>query len=159
MRTRPILPFSDAAIRGHVFCTFLALSCKNTSTIWLQRRKTSPEWRLLLRDLDRLQRARIQLRGKDWLVRTDAPASVAALFLQARIALPPARLPGVATADRTGQLQKDAAVQSVVPRRHEFRQFFFWINEFAKRCLIVESFPPLLISIKGGLISVIHEKL
>ena len=38
------------------------------------------EWRPLLRDLDRLQQARIELHGKDWLVRTDAPASVAALF-------------------------------------------------------------------------------
>jgi hypothetical protein len=59
---------------------------------------TSPEWQPLLRDLDRLQRARIQLHGKDWLVRTDAPASIAAPFLQARIAL----LPGGAAAGGTG---------------------------------------------------------
>ena len=30
MRTRPIFHSSDAAIRGHVFCSFLALSCRNT---------------------------------------------------------------------------------------------------------------------------------
>lgn len=35
------------------------------------------------------QQARIELRGKDWLVRTDAPPTVAALFRYARIALPP----------------------------------------------------------------------
>jgi DDE family transposase len=89
MRTRPIYHSSDAAIRGHVFCTFLALVMQKYLDDLAAEAGTSPEWRPLLRDLDRLQRARIQLHGKDWLVRTDAPASVAALFLQARIALPP----------------------------------------------------------------------
>ena len=31
-----------------------------------------PEWKDLLRDLDRLAQARIRHRGADWLVRTDA---------------------------------------------------------------------------------------
>ncbi len=49
----------------------------------------APEWKMLLRDLDRLQQVCIQHRGTDWLVRTGAPKSIAALFRHARIALPP----------------------------------------------------------------------
>ena len=45
-----------------------------------------PEWRVLLRDLDRLQQTRIQHNGKDWLVRTDATSAVTALFRQAGVA-------------------------------------------------------------------------
>jgi hypothetical protein len=48
-----------------------------------------PEWKELLRDLDRLQTVRLDHRGADWLVRTDASRNVAALFRQAHIALPP----------------------------------------------------------------------
>ena len=89
MRTRPIFHSSDAAIRGHVFCTFLALVMQKHLDDLAAEAGEVPEWRPLLRDLDRLQQARIELHGKDWLVRTDAPASVAALFHRARIALPP----------------------------------------------------------------------
>ena len=32
-----------------------------------------PEWKDLLRDLDRLQQVRLRHHGSDWLVRTDAP--------------------------------------------------------------------------------------
>jgi len=49
----------------------------------------TPEWRQLLRDLDRLQQVRLAHRGADWLVRTDAAPNVAALFRAAHIALPP----------------------------------------------------------------------
>jgi len=38
MRTRPIFHSSDSAIRGHVFCSFLALVMQNISTIFPLRR-------------------------------------------------------------------------------------------------------------------------
>jgi len=49
----------------------------------------TPEWKELLRDLDRLQNVRLEHRGTDWVVRTDATRSVAALFHHAHIGLPP----------------------------------------------------------------------
>jgi hypothetical protein len=49
----------------------------------------APEWKVLLRDLDRLQQVRLQYRGADWLVRTDAAPTITALFRQAHVALPP----------------------------------------------------------------------
>jgi hypothetical protein len=48
-----------------------------------------PEWKTLLRDLDRLQQVRIRHRDNDWLVRTDVSKPIADLFHHAHIALPP----------------------------------------------------------------------
>jgi len=92
MRTRPVFHSSDAAIRGHVFCTFLALVMQKHLDDLAREAGTVPEWRVLLRDLDRLQQTRIQHNGKDWLVRTDATPAVTALFRQAGVALPPRAL-------------------------------------------------------------------
>ena len=89
MRTRPIFHSSDAAIRGHVFCSFLALAMQKHLEDLMREAKIAPEWKELLRDLDRLQQIRIQHRGADWLVRTDAAPSVTALFRAAHVALPP----------------------------------------------------------------------
>lgn len=89
MRTRPIFHSSDAAIRGHVFCSFLALAMQKHLEDLMREAKVAPEWKELLRDLDRLQQLRIEHRGADWLVRTDAAPSVTALFRAAHIALPP----------------------------------------------------------------------
>ena len=89
MRTRPIFHSSDAAIRGHVFCSFLALAMQKYLDDLSIEAGVAPEWKELLRDLDRLQQVRLQYRGADWLVRTDAAPTITALFRQAHVALPP----------------------------------------------------------------------
>jgi hypothetical protein len=89
MRTRPIFHSSDAAIRGHVFCSFLALALQKHLDDLMREAGVAPEWRVLLRDLDRLTRVRIRHNGADWLVRADISPTVAALFKRAHIALPP----------------------------------------------------------------------
>ena len=92
MRTRPVFHSSDAAIRGHVFCTFLALVMQKHLDDLAKEAGAVPEWRVLLRHLDRLQQTRIQHNGKDWLVRSDATSAVTALFRQAGVAPPPRAL-------------------------------------------------------------------
>jgi transposase len=89
MRTRPIFHSSDAAIRGHVFCSFLALTMQKYLEDLSREAGIVPEWKTLLRDLDRLQHVRIRHRGNDWLVRTDISKPIADLFRPAHIALPP----------------------------------------------------------------------
>jgi hypothetical protein len=89
MRTRPIFHSSDAAIRGHVFCSFLALAMQKYLDDLSIEAGVTPEWKELLRDLDRLQQVRLQYRGADWLVRTDAGPTITTLFRQAHVALPP----------------------------------------------------------------------
>jgi hypothetical protein len=89
MRTRPIFHSSDAAIRGHVFCSFLALLMQKHLDDLSRQAGLVPEWKELLRDLDRLQQVRIRHRDVDWLVRADAAPMVTMLFKSAHIALPP----------------------------------------------------------------------
>ncbi len=93
MRTQPIFHSSDAAIRGHVFCSFLALSMQKHLDDLAREAGLVSEWKDLLRDLDRLAQARIRHRGADWLVRTDAPPSIISLFRSAHVALPPRARP------------------------------------------------------------------
>jgi hypothetical protein len=89
MRTRPIFHSSDAAIRGHVFCSFLALALQKHLDDLLREAGVRVEWKVLLRDLDRLTQTTIRHNGVDWRVRSDASPTVVALFKRAHIALPP----------------------------------------------------------------------
>ena len=89
MRTRPIYHSSDAAIRGHVFCSFLALILRQELDERCGKVGLRPEWGDVLRDLDRLQHATIESAGKTWTVRTQADGCAAALLQATGIALPP----------------------------------------------------------------------
>ena len=89
MRTRPIYHSSDAAIRGHVFCSFLALILHQALDEKLRRTGKRVEWADLLRDLDRLQHGEISQNGKRWQMRTEAGIAAATAFKAARVALPP----------------------------------------------------------------------
>ena len=55
MRTRPIHHSADAAIRGHVFCSFLALVLRNELDARCREAGFRPEWGDVLLDLDRFQ--------------------------------------------------------------------------------------------------------
>ena len=61
--TRPIFHQSDAAIRGHVFCSFLALMLAKELMCQCEEKGLRPEWQPLLNDLDRLQQATIDKDG------------------------------------------------------------------------------------------------
>src|SRR3954466_5958311 len=87
--TRPIFHSSDAAIRGHVFCSFLALLLRKELDERCRTAGFRPEWGDVLRDLDRLQHATIKSAGKTWTVRTQADGCAAALLQATGIALPP----------------------------------------------------------------------
>jgi hypothetical protein len=89
MQTRPIYHASDAAIRGHVFCSFLALVLRKELDERCCKAGFRPEWGDVLRDLDRLQHATIESGGKTWTVRTQADGCAAALLQAAGIAPPP----------------------------------------------------------------------
>src|SRR3954463_1021731 len=61
--TRPIFHSSDAAIRGHVFCSFLALVLRKELDERCRKVGFRPEWGDVLRDLDRLQEVTISKDG------------------------------------------------------------------------------------------------
>jgi hypothetical protein len=86
--TRPIFHQSDAAIRGHVFCSFLALTLAKHLTRLCEEKGIKPEWQPLLNDLDRLQQATIEKDGKAITNRTHVSGEVGNVFKAAGIALP-----------------------------------------------------------------------
>lgn len=88
MRTRPIYHSSDAAIRGHVFCSFLALVLRKELDERCRMTGFRPEWADVLRDLDRLQEIGIDKNGRQMTLRTPATGVIGPLFKAARIALP-----------------------------------------------------------------------
>jgi hypothetical protein len=89
MRTRPIYHSSDAAIRGHVFCSFLALILRKELDERCRMAGFRPEWGDVLRNLDRLQEVAISKDGREMTLRTPATGVIGPLFKAARIALPP----------------------------------------------------------------------
>jgi hypothetical protein len=87
--TRPIYHSSDAAIRGHVFCSFLALVLQKELVRDCEAAGVKPEWQPLLRDLDRMQIATLTKDGKSITVRTPVTGQLGSIFKAAGIALPP----------------------------------------------------------------------
>jgi hypothetical protein len=89
LRTRPIYHSSDAAIRGHVFCSFLALVLQKALDSLCQVKGIVVEWADLIRDLDRLQEAAIEKDGKRITTRTQVAGQVGLVFQATGVALPP----------------------------------------------------------------------
>jgi hypothetical protein len=89
LNTRPIFHSSDAAIRGHVFCSFLALALKKELADRCLTKGFEIEWDRAKLDLDRLEEIVVADQDRELLLRTDADGSVPALFRSAGIALPP----------------------------------------------------------------------
>ncbi len=89
MRTRPIYHSCDAAIRGHVFCSFLALVLQKELADRCRAAGVILEWGDLIRDLDRLQEAAIEKDGKRVTTRTHVAGQVGKVFQAVGIALPP----------------------------------------------------------------------
>jgi transposase len=89
LRTRPIYHSSDAAIRGHVFCSFLALVLQKELADRCRTAGVTIEWADLLRHLDRLQEATIEKDGKRITTRTPVAGQVGRVFQAAGVALPP----------------------------------------------------------------------
>ena len=86
--TRPVFHQADAAIRGHVFCSFLALTLAKELNRLCGARGFQPEWQKLLNDLDRLQQATIEKSGKVITTRTHVTGQVDNVLKAAGIALP-----------------------------------------------------------------------
>jgi len=86
--TRPIYHQTDEAIRGHVFCSFLALVLRKALEDRLAAARLKPEWGALLRDLDRLQEIETEQDGKHFILRTPVTGDVGRVFQAVGIALP-----------------------------------------------------------------------
>jgi hypothetical protein len=87
--TRPIFHKLDETIRGHVFCSFLALVLKKALEDRIAALGRSGSWPEIITDLDSLTETEIEQDGKRFIVRC-APRPAASLALHATgVALPP----------------------------------------------------------------------
>ena len=89
LATRPIFHKVDETIRGHVFCSFLALVLKAELEQRIAALGRDGSWSEILADLDSLTETEIVHDGRHFLVRS-APRPAASLALRAAgVALPP----------------------------------------------------------------------
>lgn len=90
MATRPIFHRTDAGIRGHIFCTFLALVLRKELMDRLTvRRQALPEWQQVIDDLLDLSEIEVEQDGRRALLRTAPGSTVDALCRASGITLPP----------------------------------------------------------------------
>ena len=89
LSTRPIFHKLDETIRGHVFCSFLALVLKKALEDRISALGRSGSWPQIIADLDSLTETEIEHDGKRFVVRS-APRPAASLAIRAvGVALPP----------------------------------------------------------------------
>lgn len=89
LETRPIFHKCDETIRGHVFCSFLALLLIKELQSRFEQRGWHVEWRRLLDDLDELQELTIAVDEKTFVVRTATQGDAGKAFQAAGVALGP----------------------------------------------------------------------
>jgi hypothetical protein len=100
LQTRPIYHKRDETIRGHVFCSFLALVLRQESQARLEERGHDLEWADVIQDLDRLQMVEVDQDGKRFLLRSEAQGTCGKMFQAAGVALPPTVQQVASTAPR-----------------------------------------------------------
>jgi transposase len=89
LETRPIYHHCDDTIRGHVFCSFLALVLRKELQDRLASAGERFEWQEILSDLKSLQSVEVEHEEKRFLLRSEARGSCAAVFRAAGVAIPP----------------------------------------------------------------------
>jgi hypothetical protein len=89
LATRPIFHKLDETIRGHVFCSFLALVLKAELEARIAALGQNGSWPAIIADIDALTETQVEQDGKRFLLRS-TPRIAAGLALRAAgVALPP----------------------------------------------------------------------
>ena len=89
INTRPIFHQRDDTIRGHVFCSFLALLLRKELIDRLVAAGRRLEWADIIHDLDQLVQTDVDQGGRRLRLRAAAPGCSGAVFQAVGVALPP----------------------------------------------------------------------
>ena len=89
LQTRPIYHKCDETIRGHVFCSFLALVLRQELEVRLAKDDHNFEWADVIQDLDRLQMVEVEQDGKRFLLRSEVQGTCGTVFRATGVAVPP----------------------------------------------------------------------
>jgi transposase len=89
IKTRPIFHQRDDTIRGHVFCSFLALLLRKELLDRLVAAGRQYQWADIICDLDQLVQTDVDQAGRRLRLRAAAPGCAGAVFQAVGVALPP----------------------------------------------------------------------
>jgi len=89
LETRPVYHQRDENIRGHVFCSFLALVLRKELDRRLKEHGHDFEWADIKQDLKSLQQVLIEDNGKSLVLRTECLGTCGKVFQAVGVAVPP----------------------------------------------------------------------
>jgi len=89
LETRPIYHKRDETIRGHVFCSFLALLLKQELEGRMKRSDLQWEWNEVIRGLDALQQVEANFQGRRFLFRSQLTTHASQAVRATGVAIPP----------------------------------------------------------------------
>ncbi len=89
LQTRPIYHHFDETIRGHVFCSFLALALRYELQARLKAKGKTYEWADIIRDLERVQQVEVEHQDKRFRLRSELTGTAGKVFQAAGVAVPP----------------------------------------------------------------------
>ncbi len=89
LETRPIYHQTDENIRGHVFCSFLALVLRKELDLRLDTAGHAFEWNDIKQDLKSLQEITIEDNGRTMVIRSESLGTCGKVFQAVGVALPP----------------------------------------------------------------------
>lgn len=89
LESRPIFHKRDDTIRGHMFCSFLALCLRREVQIALDQKGLQTEWNEIIRGLDNLHQIEVQLQDRTFLLRSTLCGDAMPAIRAAGAALPP----------------------------------------------------------------------
>lgn len=87
--TRPVFHKCDETIRGHVFCSYLALALRKELDHLLEKNNYNFEWKDIKQDLKALQETLIEDKEKHLVIRTQSTGTCGKVFQAVGVALPP----------------------------------------------------------------------
>jgi transposase len=89
LETRPIYHKRTETIRGHVFCSFLALCLRKDLADRLAARGASEEWNDIIGDVNELQEVHTTFKGKSFILRSQLQGCAHRVLQAAGVAVPP----------------------------------------------------------------------
>ena len=89
LETRPIYHKCDETIRGHLFCSFLALVLKHELESRMRQKALDWQWAEVIRGLDNLQEVEANFQGCRFLIRSQLTGHALQAIRAAGAALPP----------------------------------------------------------------------
>ncbi len=119
LETRPIHHKTDAAIVGHLFCSFLGLVLRKELDDRLAAAGVDLEWGDIVRDLDRVEEVTVDQANKRFVLRPEAPGCAGVVFKAVGVALPPLvrQLPHTKPPQQTSVRPKPPVTRRGRPRR------------------------------------------